>query len=539
MSESTSFELTRRKALGSAAIAAAMLGLKITGEAGAQETQVAATPIALGPMTPPEAEVSTDWYTQGKNLAQDRNASDSSINAGNVANLELAWTYAFDAAGGYGAITMNPLVSNGIMYVQDMMNNVHAVDAATGELVWRTDFNTNTVGPNGLSIGYGIVAAGLGDTAEAVALDAATGAELWRTKLSANMGEGIDMAPLIFDNTVYISTVPGNTNVFYRGGQKGIFYALDITSGHTMWQWDTTTDNLWGNARVNSGGGLWHPPSVDANGNLYLGIANAAPYPGNTEFPNATSRTGDNDYANSLVKLDPTTGSLVWYINIKPFDLFDLDNQLSPVLTTVMIDGAERNVVLSTGKHAIVVCADQETGEELWRTPVGQHQNDDLTEIPEGETVVVLPGTLGGVETPFAVADGIAYFPVINLPTEYSSTALVGFDFTGGTGEMVAIDISTGEIKWSAETVGPLYGGATVATDIVFSAGIDGVVRGFSTADGTQVWSWQTTGVNAPLAVVGDTLYVPAGGLLIPSADSVDVDPAVAAPAVYALRIPS
>ncbi|MEZ4495647.1 MAG: PQQ-binding-like beta-propeller repeat protein [Thermomicrobiales bacterium] len=137
-----------------------------------------------------------------------------------------------------------------------MQNNIHAIDMASGELIWRTDFTIPTVGPNGLSIGYGIIAAGVGDTGEAVALDAATGEVLWRTDLTANMGEGIDTAPLIYDNTVYISTVPGNTNAFYRGGQKGIFYALDITSGHTIWQWDTTTDNLWGNARVNSGGGL-------------------------------------------------------------------------------------------------------------------------------------------------------------------------------------------------------------------------------------------------------------------------------------------
>jgi outer membrane protein assembly factor BamB len=539
MTQDGQFELSRRKALAGAGVAAAMLGLRITSEARAQETQVAATPVALGPMSPPEGDVATDWFTQNKNYAMDRNASDSSINAGNAANLQVAWSYALDAAGGYGNITMNPLVSNGIVYIQDMKNNVHAVNAETGELVWRTDFNTDTVGPNGLSIGYGIIAAGLGDPAEAVALDAATGEELWRTKLSANAGEGIDMAPLIFDNTVYISTVPGNTNVFYRGGQKGIFYALDITSGNTMWQWDTTTDNLWGNARVNSGGGLWHPPSVDSEGNLFLGVANAAPYPGNTEFPNATSRLGDNDYANSLVKLNAATGSVAWYINIKPFDLFDLDNQLSPVLTTATIDGAERAVVVSTGKHGIVVCADQETGEELWRTPVGQHQNDELTEIPEGETVIVLPGTLGGVETPIAVADGVVYCPVINLPTEYSSTALVGFDFTGGTGEMVALDLNTGEIKWSTEISAPPYGGATVASDIVFTAGLDGVVRGFSTADGSEVWTWQTTGVNAPLAVVADTLYVPAGGLFVPGDDTVETDEANLVPAVYALRVQS
>ena len=139
-----SLELTRRKALGSAAVAAAMLGLRITSEAQAQETQVPATPVALGPATPPEADVATDWFTENKNFAMDRNASDSAINSSNVGDLAVAWHYALDAAGGYGMITMNPLVSNGVVYIQDMANNVHAVDFATGEQIWRTDFNTTT-----------------------------------------------------------------------------------------------------------------------------------------------------------------------------------------------------------------------------------------------------------------------------------------------------------------------------------------------------------------------------------------------------------
>jgi outer membrane protein assembly factor BamB len=303
-----------------------------------------------------------------------------------------------------------------------------------------------------------------------------------------------------------------------------------------IWQWDTTTDNLWGNARVNSGGGLWHPPAVDDNGMLYLGVANAAPYPGNTEFPNATSRPGANDYANSLVKLDPTTGSVAWYINVKPHDLFDLDNQLSPVLTTATIDGAERKVVLTTGKHGVVVCADQETGEELWRTPVGRHENDDLQEVPEGEEVTVFPGTLGGVETPFAVSNGVAYFPVLNLGTPYSSTSIGEYDFTGGTSELVALDVATGEQLWSTEVVAPLYGGCTVCTDIVFSAGLDGVVRGFNTTDGTQVFTWQTTGINGTFAAVGDMLFIPAGGLLIPS-DETQEEGSKQPAGVYALKL--
>jgi glucose dehydrogenase len=509
---------------GAAAIAAGLLGVKLMGNgASAQEGngQVPATPMALGPSVPPEFGNTADWVVEGKDLAQTRNAS-SNINASNVSTLGVAWQYALDVVTGFGAVTSNPLVIGDTVYLQDMMSNVHALNLETGEVRWRVDLNVASGGPNGLAVGYGMLAASLGDTAEVVLLDATTGDQKWRTDLSSNVGEGIDMAPLIYDNTVYVSTVPGNSKAFYRGGQKGIFYALDINSGDVMWQWDTT-NNLWGNTRVNSGGGLWHPPAIDDQGALYIGVANAAPYPGNIDFPNASSRPGNNDYANCLVKIDPATGSPAWYINIKPHDLFDLDNQLSPVLATVQVDGNEKNLVLSTGKHGIVVAADQASGQEIWRTPVGKHQNDDLQEVPAGETVEVYPGTLGGVETPFAIANGVAFFPVLNLSTFYSSTELDSskFDFTGGEGVVVALDVATGAKLWEVTIPTGIYGGATVTNDIVWTSGLDAVVRGYNVADGTLVFSFQASnGINAPFAATGDYLIVPAGGFFIASDDS-------------------
>ena len=74
---------------------------------------------------------------------------------------------------------------------------------------------------------------------------------------------------------------------------------------------------------------------------------------------------------------------------------------------------------------------------------------------------------------------------------------------------------------------------------MVFTAGLDGVVRGFNTADGSQIWTWQTTGINAPIGVVGDTMLIPAGGLFIPGADTTETDEANQVPGVYALRLPS
>src|SRR5262249_44285302 len=150
-----------------------------------------------------------------------------------------------------------------------------------------------TEGPNGVAIGYGMLYGSLGNTSEAFAINAANGQVVWRVKLSNNDQTGIDMVPTVYNNVVYVSSVPGNAGRFYRGGGKGILYALDAGTGTELWEFDTTTNNLWGNARINSGGGLWYPPSVDDQGNIYFGVGNAAPWPGvvvdGTPWPNGSS----------------------------------------------------------------------------------------------------------------------------------------------------------------------------------------------------------------------------------------------------------
>ena len=296
----------------------------------AEITQGPATPVAIGPTMPPElADASGNWSAPMGDLKAHRAAIDSPISSENIGELEVAWTFPIPASATWGAVTAPPIVYGSSVYIQDMSSNVYAIDRELGTLQWEATFNIPTVGPNGVAIGYGMIYATLGDSAQVVALDAASGAEIWRADLSNNVGEGIELSPIVYDNVVYVSTVPGSTERFYRGGQKGIFYALEASTGHVLWQFDTTTDNLWGNARINSGGGLWEPVSIDDEGNIYFGVGNAAPWPGTPDYPNGSSRPGDNDYASSMVSLDPTTGSVRWYHNAKPHDLFDLDFHLT------------------------------------------------------------------------------------------------------------------------------------------------------------------------------------------------------------------
>lgn len=504
------------------------------------ELQVPATPVPLGPVMPPEyTDYANDWTTQNGNLSNTRASASTSIDSTNVATLGIAWSYPITTSGVYGALTSNPIINGDTVYLVDMQSNIIVLDKTTGETLWTKEYQVPTVGPNGLTVAYGHLYSVLGDTAEVVAINVETQEEAWRVQLSNNIGEGIDIAPVVYDNTVYVSTVPGNTRVFYRGGQRGIFYALDASSGSTIWQWDTTTDNLWGNGRVNSGGGLWNPPAIDDDGMLYLGVANAAPYPGNSEFPNATSRPGQNDYANNLVAIDPTTASVTWNVNIKPDDNYDLDNHLSPIIVDTTIGDQPITLIITSGKHGFVAAVEKISGVTMWKTPVGRHQNDLVEEIPEGETIEVYPGTLGGVETPMAYSDGLVFVPVLNWPSVYSPIALEGgaaLDLSNATGELVAIDVNNGQIVWQVEIPTGILGAATVANDVVFTGGLDGVIRAYNTADGTPLWSVTgTSGINAPFAISEDYLIVPTTAAFIPSPDSAEVEtPGLA---VHAFRL--
>lgn len=145
---------------------------------------------------------------------------------------------------------------------------------------------------------------------------------------------------------------------------------------------------------------------------------------------------------------------------------------------------------------------------------MGLHKNDDVLAIPEGQTIEVAPGVLGGVETPMALAGGVLYVPIVNLPSSFSPTAFdfSTFDLSRSTGELVAIDVNTGAILWAQTYPTMNIGAATVVNDLVFTATMDGMIYAYDRVTGDEVWSYQApAGVNGWPAVVDDTILWPAG----------------------------
>jgi outer membrane protein assembly factor BamB len=472
--------------------------------------------LAAAGQVPPEVAASVgQWPLPNQNYASTRAASVSPIAASNVNDLAPAWSFAFPVNGFFGAVATNPLVVSDVVYFQDLQSNAYALDLQTGVPIWSHAYGAINFGPNGLAVGYGKVFLPK-DPKTVAALDLGTGGELWAVDPTRTPSEGMTIQPLVYDGKLYLSTVPG-TGVadFYSGNASGRIHALDVDDGSAVWDFDTVDTmhemppHIWGNTTLNSGGGAWYPPSIDTvRGTTYWGTGNPAPFAGTAAFPNGSSRPGPNLYTDSILALDHQTGALDWYQQAKAHDLTDGDFISSPILATVPIGGTPTDIAIGSGKLGVVYAYDRDTGAVLWSTPVGDHLNDTLDPLPAGSTLV-LPGVLGGVETPMAYADGKVFVPVVNLGTSYDPTVdQVAFvNPNTGTGELVALDASDGSVAWSVSYPAIDIGAATVVNDLVFTATFDGEILAHRIADGAEVWRYSSgEPINSWPAVAGNTI---------------------------------
>ena len=104
---------------------------------------------------------------------------------------------------------------------------------------------------------------------------------------------------------------------------------------------------------------------------------------------------------------------------------------------------------------------------------------------------------------------------VNNLAWTYKSQGLAGISpavpFSKGTGEVVAVDVATGKVKWDHKLPSSAYGAATIANDVVFTTTFDGTLHGLDANSGTEVFKTKlSAGTNAPVGVYGDTVVTAA-----------------------------
>jgi glucose dehydrogenase len=443
------------------------------------------------------------------------------ITAKNVKDLKVGWSLPLgqESQSQYGSYAASPVVVKNVIYSQDLASNVSAIDLKTGEVLWSQQYASPDQGPNGVNVGGGRVYGATADSA--FALDQKTGKEIWKKKLVRNGGEGVDMAPGYHGGLVYVSTVPGNNGNFYGGGTKGILFALDAKTGEERWTFDTAPTETWSkdkdNLDVNLGGGLWHTPAFDQQGNMYFGVGNPGPFPGTADDPWGKSRPGKNLYTNSLVKLNAKTGKLKWYYQAVPHDLYDWDLQNPPILTKVK----GRPAVIESGKLGYVIAVDRATGKLLWKRAVGKHNGHDQDPVHASKgqysklklNEEIYPGRLGGVIAPTSTDGKLVFVPVVNNSVTYTGQDKdQATDGQTSTGELVAVDLNTGKIKWKVEFPTSAFGATTVTNDVVFATTFDGVVHAVNAKNGKTLWEQQLpASTNTGVAIHEGTVIAPAG----------------------------
>jgi glucose dehydrogenase len=459
---------------------------------------------------PPEVRRhAADWPLPARDYDNSRAQPDGTITTANVSRLAPAWQVPMPGAAAFGNLSSTPVIVGDTVYVQDLNSNVKAIDLATGSVRWTKEYQAFSTGPNGPAVGYGRVYVAK-DGRTIGALDADDGHEVWSTEIAGTPTAGVDIQPTVVDGLVLAATVPVSLKGQFKGGDRGVLWALDAKTGEKIWSFDTIkSEDLWGHPEINSGGGSWFPPAVDLErGLVYWGIANPAPFPGTPKFPKGSSRPGPNLYTESVVALHLRTGKLAWYHQAVPHDLFDHDLQLTAIART-----GDQALVIGTGKLGRVIALDPDTGKVVSDRKVGKHQNTDPALLTEPRDV--MPGLFGGTETPVAVADGIVYSAVVNAPSRVDPAKE---DFFGGAkmgqmpGQVVATEAASGSVVWDTTVPGDPIGAALVMGDLVFVGTYQGQVHALDRKTGSVVRTIDAPGgINAFPAATRDTIVWPVG----------------------------
>lgn len=478
---------------------------------------LAACDSAPGKQGPPAArpDASGSWPYPNADVSNTRVAPNSMISTANVAKLRQAWTFPITGAAaggvaGIGSLAAAPVVKYGVVYMQDLDANVYAITLTTGKLRWEYHANTpekTGPGPNGVAVEDGTV---YGDTPATVfALNASTGKPDWVDRNLLTKGQGtFEIQPQVTAGRVYIASAYGS------GPGGGVLMALDATTGGLLWTFSTLLGPDKGVRALGLGsGGAWETPLAGTDGSVTFGIGN--PY---QSAASAIAHPSAQLYTDSDVNLDAKTGKLRWYYQGVTNDFKDYDMQASPISATVK--GIP--VVLGSGKMGYVYEMNAKTGKLIWKAPVGEHNghdNDSLLALEHRLTIKtpysILPGSLGGVLTNMALADGTVYVVTIDLKLTLTklSLPLPTVASSKPTGEVEALSLATGKVEWDTKVPNMPLGAATVSNDLVFTTLFNGELVALNRATGAIVYHHELpTSTNAPIAIAGNTVLVPAGG---------------------------
>ncbi|HTA42787.1 MAG TPA: PQQ-dependent dehydrogenase, methanol/ethanol family [Bryobacteraceae bacterium] len=470
-----------------------------------------------------------NWLTYSGSTFSQRYSKLDQITPANVKNLELQWVYQARSLEKFEATA---LVVDGVLYTVQAPNDVVAIDALTGRVLWIYNYTpARDARPCCGRVNRGLAI--LGDTlymgtidAHLIAVDAKTGVPQWNiTVADAAAGYAITHAPLIVKDKVIVGTAGGEYGI------RGFIAAYDAKTGKEDWRFYTVPGpgepghETWsGDSWKTGGGSIWMTGSYDPQLNLtYWGTGNPGP------DWNGDARPGDNLYTDSVVALDPDTGKLKWHYQFSPHDEFDFDAVQVPVLADIQWKGASRKVIMWANRNGLFYVIDRTTGQFLLGKPfVDVNWMNGFDEkgrpmrvpgkVPTPEGTLIKPGNQGGTNwysPSFSPKTGYFYIPAwvnydsiyVKQPVEYSEGRIFagampqspvpmvrGSEInlkknTEGSGAIRAVDPNTGELRWEFKMADVTDSGIlTTASNLLFAGGREGYFFGLDARTGEMLW---------------------------------------------------
>ncbi len=345
------------------------------------ESETAEGGIALAPEFSAEElseHAGDNWISNGGGTTNDRYSTLSEINTENVAELKGDWMTKIgqNATAAKFSAEGQALEYEGTIYISDGADDVYALDAGNGEILWTYEpkLPADPLGNviccgwdnRGVALGEGMVFVSQLN-GEQVALDQETGQVKWSTPVvKPGSGYSITSAPLYYDGKVYVGGSGGEYGI------RGRLTALDAKTGKIEWRSYTVPSpsepegDSWPNngSYKHGGAGIWNTPTVDPKlGMIYFSTANAAP-----DWYGA-NRKGDNKWAASIVAMNAETGKIEWGYQQVHHDLWDYDSPSPTVLFDGELNGEQVEAVGEPSKTGWVYILDRKTGKPIFPIP--------------------------------------------------------------------------------------------------------------------------------------------------------------------------
>jgi PQQ-dependent dehydrogenase (methanol/ethanol family) len=394
-----------------------------------------------------------NWLAHGRTWDEQRFSPLADIYDGNVGQLSLAWAVEFDTNRGQEA---TPIVVDGVMYLSTAWSKVMAVNAATGEVLWRYDPEVDgakgahaccDVVNRGVAVWEGRVFVGTID-GRLVALDAATGDELWDVvTVDQSKPYTITGAPRVFKDKVVI----GNSGS--ELGVRGYVTAYDTTTGEQAWRFytvpgnpadgpdgaasdaafaqfggETWNGNWW---EMGGGGTVWDSIVYDAEfDQLLIGVGNGAPW----NHRARSAGEGDNLFLTSIVALDPDTGAYKWHYQQNPGETWDFTATQQMTLADLEIDGRTRKVIMQAPKNGFFYVIDRADGKLISAEAYAMQNWAERIDMQTGRPVeiaearyadapyFVMPSGIGAHAwhpMSYSPLTGLVYLPAMQVPSAY------------------------------------------------------------------------------------------------------------------------